>query len=93
MPKYMNEIPTAMITERMANPILENRSMVSISGNDHSKALCIHNPKFAIASSNGPDTTKATIAVIGSKKTIVRKIARLLLAIASFKERISMSRI
>ena len=86
-PKYRKDMPTAIMTIRMAKPILEKRKTVSNSAPVHPNAPCSHNPKFAISPSKGEVAAMANIAVMGSKQIIVRKIAIPLPAITGFIER------
>ena len=84
----MNEIITAMHTERIANPILPNLNSVSNTGKDQEPLSCNQIPKFASQMSMGAVIVYAKIATTGSTTTTVRAIAKPLLAIKGVKVRI-----
>jgi hypothetical protein len=80
---------SAMTTERKANPTFANLSSVTKVETDQPYLLWSHRPKLAKASSIGAESEKIKTAVIGSKHTMVNTIAKLLLKIIDWIERIS----
>jgi hypothetical protein len=79
---------SAMTTERKANPTFANLSSVTKVETDHPYLLWSHSPKLAKASSIGADSEKIKTAVMGNKQTMVNTIAKLLLKIIDWIERI-----
>lgn len=78
---------SAITTERKANPTFANLSSVTKVETDHPYLLWSHRPKLAKASSIGADNEKIKTAVMGNKQTMVNTIAKLLLKIIDWIER------
>ena len=79
---------SAMTTERKANPTFANLSSVTKVETDHPYLLWSHRPNLAKVSSIGADSEKIKTAVMGSKQTMVNTIAKLLLKIIDWIDRI-----
>ena len=79
---------SAMTTERKANPTFANLSYVTKVETDHPYLLWSHRPKLAKESYMGADSEKIKTAVMGSKHTMVNTIAKLLLKIIDWIDRI-----